>query len=133
MGVHESKVFVGVIHDGLRLILLPEVALLLALVPVGLSGQDANVVTGSLVLRHVQTQYLGRFDDAACEQVQARLEKRGLVPEVGAQYDPQKVEKYKKAIQQIWKERGLDVGVRAEFSRIAGTNAAELLFLVYKQ
>jgi hypothetical protein len=36
----------------------------------------------------------------------------------------------KEALQQIWKERGIEIGVRNELTASPGTHAAELRFLI---
>jgi hypothetical protein len=96
------------------------------------SQQPNNSRVASPILKRVQVRYEGSFDWSDCQNVYAELQKRGVLPKVESRYDPQKIDSAKKALQDMWKERGVTVRVRTTLERIANMRAVMLDFVVSK-
>ena len=108
-------------------------------IPLLIAGQDAstkqpsNSSVSAPILRRVGLRNLGTFDRSTMGEIAARIDQLDDRPRVETPYNQAKVNHMKTALQQMWKEKGINVGVASKLTQICNSHAAILEFIVYKQ
>jgi TonB family protein len=76
----------------------------------------------------VLCERIGGVDEAYTE-----LSRRGVLPRVNTTYDQMVVDQAKTEIQGWWRQRGVDIQVRADLTPVVNASKLALEFVVYKQ
>jgi hypothetical protein len=115
------------------------VALSMLFISLLIAGQDAgtqqpsNSSVSAPILCRVVLRNLGTFDHSTMGEIAARIDQLDCRPRVETPYNQAKVDHMKTALQQMWKEKGINVGVESRLTQIPNSHAAILEFIVYKQ
>jgi len=95
------------------------------------NNSDSLPTLSRVILRCEYTVLCERIGGA--DKAYTELSRRGVLPKVKTTYNEKIVDRAKTEIQVWWKQRGVDVQVRADLAPIANTSKLTLEFVVYKQ
>lgn len=84
-------------------------------------------------VRSFGVKYLGWFKGVSPDEVESRLQKKGLLPLVEKPYDQAKVDSIKAEIVEIYKDHGIAVGADSSLEPSRELRAFRILLEVYKQ
>jgi hypothetical protein len=97
------------------------------------SSQPPKQTSASQRVRSFGVKYLGWFERVSPDEIESRLQKKGLPPLVEKPYDQAKVDSIKAEIVEIYKEHGIAVGADSSLEPTRDLRAVRILIEVYKR
>jgi hypothetical protein len=96
-------------------------------------SQQSKQTSASQRVRSFAVKCLGSFERVPPDEIESRLQKKGLLPLVEKPYDQAKVDLIKTEIIEIYKDYGIAVGADSSFEPTRDLLAVRILIEVYKQ
>lgn len=97
------------------------------------NSQKPNQTSASQHVRSFEVKYYGSFEKVPPEEIERRLQQKGLLPLVEKPYNQAKVDLIKAKIVGIFKEHGLAVGADSSLEPTRDLRAVRITIEVYKQ
>jgi hypothetical protein len=96
-------------------------------------SQQPRQATASQRVRSFGIKYLGSFERVSPDEIEPRLQKKGLLPLVEKPYDQAKVDLIKAEIIEIYREHSIAVGADSFLEPTHDLRAVRIIVEVYKQ
>ena len=96
-------------------------------------SQQPKQTSANQRVRSFGVKYLGSFERVSADEIEARLQKKGLLPLVEKPYDQAKVDLIKAEIIEIYKDYGTAVGADSSLEPTRDRRAVRILIEGYKQ